>query len=115
MTAVWGVSAYFGSTDTEGGTNKTYNPSTTQQTESDDSKLSQCIADANSKNPTPNTADPDFYPKLISGYDAQLARYDQYPDGHGVNSRSSIELAQRAVCVLVWSRDGGPTMPPLAT
>jgi len=94
--AIWGAVAYFGATGIENGADKDYTPSTTaiQQTDDSDSKLSQCIKNANSKNPTSETTDPNFYPKLISGYDAQLACYDQYPDAHGANSRSSIELAR---------------------
>ncbi len=95
MTAVWGASAYFGSTDTKNSIDKDYAPNTAvQQGDDNDSKLLQCIADAAAKNPTPDTSDANFYPKLISGYDAQLACYDQYPDAHGANSRSSIELAR---------------------
>lgn len=95
MTAVWGASAYFNSTDTKNSIDKDYVPNTAvQQGDDSDSKLSQCIAAAATKNPTPDTTDPNFYPKLISGYDAQLACYDQYPDAHGANSRSSIEYAR---------------------
>ena len=94
MGAVWGVSAYFGTTDTKNDTNKNYATDTVQQDIDEDSKLSQCITDANSKNPTPDTSDANFYPKLISGYDAQLACYDQYPDASGAVSRSSVEYAR---------------------
>lgn len=94
-TAVWGGSAYFGSTDTKNSADKNYRPNTVvRQGDDSDSKLSQCITDAAAKNPTPNTTDPNFYPRLISGYDAQLACYDQYPDASGTTSRSSIEYAR---------------------
>ncbi len=92
--AVWGVAAYFGSTDTKNNSDKDYAANTTQQTDDSDSKLSQCIADAAAKNPTPDTSDTNFYPKLISGYDAQLACYDKYPDANGAVSRSSTEYAR---------------------
>lgn len=94
MGAVWGVSAYFDGTDTKNGLNKNYSSGTVQQDENSDNKLSQCIADSASKNPTPETSDPNFYPKLISGYDTQLACYDQYPDASAAISRSSIEYAR---------------------
>lgn len=94
MTAVWGVSAYFGSTDTKNAANNDYTSNTAQQIDDDDSKLSQCIAEANGKNPTPETSDANFYPKLISGYDAQLACYDEYPDASGAIRRSSVEYAR---------------------
>ena len=94
MIAVWGVSAYFGSTDTKNAANNDYPSNTAQQIDDDDSKLSQCIAEANGKNPTPETSDANFYPKLISGYDAQLACYDEYPDASGAIRRSSVEYAR---------------------
>ena len=92
--AVWGVAAYFGSTDTKNAANNDYPSNTAQQIDDDDSKLSQCIAEANGKNPTPETSDANFYPKLISGYDAQLACYDEYPDASGAIRRSSVEYAR---------------------
>ncbi|NCU38349.1 hypothetical protein EOL96_04820 [Candidatus Saccharibacteria bacterium] len=96
MTAIWGVSAYFGSTDTKNDTNKNYTADSVQQDDDSDSKLSQCIADADSKNPTPDVSDSNFYPKLISGYDAQLACYDKYPDADGSYRRSSVEYARES-------------------
>lgn len=92
--AAWGVAAYFGGTDTKNNADKDYKANTAQQVDDSDSKLSQCIADAAAKNPTPDTSDVNFYPKLISGYDAQLACYDKYPDANGAVSRSSIEYAR---------------------
>lgn len=92
--AVWGMVAYFGRTDTKNNVDKDYTANTVQQDESSDSKLSQCIADATARNPTPETSDANFYPKLISGYDAQLACYDKYPNANGAVSRSSTEYAR---------------------
>lgn len=92
--AAWGVAAYFGGTDTKNNADKDYKANTAQQVEDSDHKLSQCIADATAKNPTPDTSDANFYPKLISGYDAQLACYDKYPEANGAVSRSSIEYAR---------------------
>ncbi len=91
---VWGAVAYFCGTDTKNNADKEYTANTAQRADDSDSKLSQCIADAAAKNPTPETSDANFYPKLISGYDAQLACYDKYPDANGAVSRSSIEYAR---------------------
>ena len=44
------------------------------------SPLEQCVDKAWNDHETPKESDPDFYPKLIAGYDAQLACYDAYPD-----------------------------------
>lgn len=94
MGVAWGAVAYFGSTDTKNNADKDYTANTAQRADDSDSKLSQCIADAAAKNPTPDTSDANFYPKLISGYDAQLVCYDKYPDANGAVSRSSIEYAR---------------------
>ena len=91
---VWGAVAYFGGTDEKSSVDKDYTANTAQQADDSDSKLSQCIADTAAKNPTPDASDVNFYPKLISGYDAQLACYDKYPDANGAVSRSSIEYAR---------------------
>lgn len=92
--ATWGAVAYFGSTDTKNNADKDYTANTAQQADDSDGKLSQCIADAAAKNPTPDTSDANFYPKLIAGYDAQLGCYDQYPDASGSIARSSTESAR---------------------
>lgn len=96
MSAAWGVSAYFGGTDKKNDSNKNYASDTLQSDEDVDTKLSQCLADARATNPTPDTSNDDFWPKLIAGYDAQLGCYDQYPDAHGVISRSSTESARES-------------------
>ena len=94
MGVAWGAVAYFGGTDTKNNADKEYTANTAQRVDDSDTKLSQCIADAATKNLTPDTSDANFYPKLISGYDAQLACYDKYPDANGAVSRSSIEYAR---------------------
>ncbi len=70
--AVWGAVAYFNGTDEENDANKNYTSNTSQPDEDIDAKLSQCLSDANTANPTPETSDSSFWPKLIAGYDAQL-------------------------------------------
>lgn len=92
--AVWGAVAYFNGTDEENDANKNYTSNTSQPDEDIDAKLSQCLSDANTANPTPETSDSSFWPKLIAGYDAQLGCYDQYPDAIGAVSRSSTESAR---------------------
>lgn len=87
----WGAVAYFGGTDTENGTNKSYVSDTSEQ---DDDKLAQCTIDMEAKNPIPEAEDGNFYPKLIAYYDAQIDCYDQYPNASSVVSKSSLELAR---------------------
>lgn len=94
MSAVWGVSAYFVGTDKKNDTNKVYTSNTAQLDEDIEAELSQCIAGVSNKNPTPETSDDNFYPKLIANYDAQLDCYDQHPDANGAISRSSVEYAR---------------------
>lgn len=95
MTAIYGFSILFSGNDKDTSSNtETYSSSGVG--ENDDAKLSQCISDAISKNPTPEkTSDSNFYPKIISGYDAQLACYDQYPNADSAAGRSSIESARK--------------------
>ena len=92
--ATWGAVAYFGTTDKKDGTNKGYASNTSQLEEDIDAKLSQCLSEAVTANPTPETSDSSFWPKIIAGYDAQLGCYDKYPDAIGVVSRSSTESAR---------------------
>lgn len=92
--AVWGALSYYGATDEGNDANKNYTSNTSQPKEDMDAKLSQCLSDANAANPTPDTSDNGFWPKIIAGYDAQLGCYDQYPDAIGAVSRSSTEYAR---------------------
>lgn len=61
------------------------------------SPLEQCVDKAWNDHETPKESDPDFYPKLIAGYDAQLACYDAYPDDEkSATNRLSIESARKS-------------------
>lgn len=92
----WGFSVYLAGSDSNDNLDQSYSSSAAQSDEDVDTKLAQCISDVATKNPTPETTDSNFYPKLISGYDAQLDCYDQYPDADGMVSRSSIEYARES-------------------
>lgn len=46
----------------------------------DKEKLHQCLEDVVKVNPSPETSDPEFYKKLIDGYDKRLGCYEKYPD-----------------------------------
>jgi len=60
-------------------------------------KLSQCVSDATRAYPVPNTDDSQFYPKLITGYDKQLACYDQYPDVDQYGKTKTEDLRKSAI------------------
>lgn len=53
---------------------------TTVSQDDDELKLYQCLDDIGKANPSPETSDPDFFKKLIDGYDKRLGCYDKYPD-----------------------------------
>ena len=91
MSVVWGLSAYFGSTDEKNDANKNYTSNTTQVDDDTDTKFLQCIDDMSSKSPIPEADDTNFYPKLIAYYDAQIDCHDRYPSASGATSRSSLE------------------------
>ena len=61
------------------------------------SPLEQCVDKAWNDHETPKESDPDFYPKLIAGYDAQLACYDAHPDDEkSAVNRLSIESVRKS-------------------
>jgi|GEM_PF-2773752 len=69
----------------------------TLQTDSNKmTQLEQCVNEAWNNHETPDENDPDFYPKLIAGYDAHLYCYDTYPDENSATSRLSIESARKS-------------------
>lgn len=88
----YGTYAYLGS-KTEKATRTT---DTTQPSSSEMSQLEQCVDEAWNNHKTPEESDPNFYPKLIAGYDAQLACYDTYPDENSATNRLSIESARKS-------------------
>ena len=88
----YGAYAYLGS-KTE---NATLTIDASQPSSSEMSQLEQCVDEAWNNHKTPEESDPDFYPKLIAGYDAQLACYDTYPDENSATNRLSIESARKS-------------------
>lgn len=62
----------------------------------EDSEQAKCIAKVYEQHKTPDESDPDFYPKLIAGYDAHLSCYDKYPDENSSSNRLSIESARHS-------------------
>ena len=62
----------------------------------EDSEQAKCIAKVYEQHKTPDESDPEFYPKLIAGYDAHLACYDKYPDENSSSNRLSIESARQS-------------------
>lgn len=60
-------------------------------------KFSDCTSKASSSIDSISTSSPDFYKKLIKGYDDWLACYDEYPDVamDAGPSKSSLELARK--------------------
>jgi hypothetical protein len=62
----------------------------------EDSQQAKCIAKVYEQHKTPDESDPEFYPKLIAGYDAHLSCYDNYPDENSSSNRLSIESARQS-------------------
>ena len=88
----YGAYAYLGNKKE----NATRTADTTQPSSGEMSQLEQCVDEAWNNHKTPEESDPDFYPKLIAGYDAQLACYDTYPDENSATNRLSIESARKS-------------------
>ena len=89
----YGAYVYLGSKAND--TTRTADTSDVESTKM--SPLEQCVDEAWNDHETPKESDPDFYPKLIAGYDAQLACYDAYPDDEKSDTnRLSIESARKS-------------------
>lgn len=58
-------------------------------------KLSECINNVISSSPSPETDDPEFYPKLIAGYDKKLECYDKHP-GIDLAGKSNTENLRKS-------------------
>lgn len=89
----YGAFAYFSSQSNDR-SNRTVD--TLQTAEGDNTQQSQCIMDAYEQHKTPEESDANFYQKLIAGYDAHLACYDNYPDENSATNRLSIESARKS-------------------
>lgn len=70
--------------------------STSQSSNNEMTQLEQCVDEAWKNHKTPEESDPNFYPKLIAGYDAHLYCYDTYPDENSATSRLSVESARKS-------------------
>ena len=89
----YGAYAYIGN-QSDGG----MRTSDVQQANSQEvAPLDKCIDAAWDNHKAPEKDDPDFYPKLIAGYDAQLACYDTHSDDErSASNRLSIESARKS-------------------
>ncbi|HMQ96129.1 MAG TPA: hypothetical protein PKD19_02825 [Candidatus Saccharibacteria bacterium] len=88
----YGAYAYLGNQSDE----TVHTANTSQPNSNEMTQLEQCVDDAWNNHETPEESDPNFYPKLIAGYDAHLACYDTYPDENSATNRLSIESARKS-------------------
>ena len=87
--SIYGGTLLFGNKDS--GTQSTEYASNNTDHQSDDKeKLHQCLEDVVKANPSPETSDPEFYKKLIDGYDKRLGCYEKYP-GIDLAGKSQVE------------------------
>lgn len=87
--SIYGGTLLFGNKDS--GTQSTEYASNNTDHQSDDKeKLHQCLEGIVKANPSPETSDPEFYKKLIDGYDKRLGCYEKYP-GIDLAGKSQVE------------------------
>lgn len=87
--SIYGGTLLFGNKDS--GTQSTeYASNNTDHQSDDEGKLYQCLDDVAKANPSPETSDPEFYKKLIDGYDKRLGCYEKYP-GIDLAGKSQVE------------------------
>ena len=87
--SIYGGTLLFGNKDS--GTQSTEYASNNTDHQSDDKeKLHQCLEDVVKANQSPETSDPEFYKKLIDGYDKRLGCYEKYP-GIDLAGKSQVE------------------------
>lgn len=87
--SIYGGTLLFGNKDSS--TQSTEYASNNTDHQSDDKeKLHQCLEDVVKANPSPETSDPEFYKKLIDGYDKRLGCYEKYP-GIDLAGKSQME------------------------
>ena len=87
--SIYGGTLLFGNKDS--GTQSTEYASNNTDHQSDDKeKLYQCLDDVAKATPSPETSDPEFYKKLIDGYDKRLGCYEKYP-GIDLAGKSQVE------------------------
>lgn len=77
--SIYGGTLLFGNKDSSKQSTE-YASNNTDHQNDDKEKLHQCLEDVVKANPSPETSDPEFYKKLIDGYDKRLGCYEKYPD-----------------------------------
>lgn len=122
MTAIWGVSAYFGSTDTKNGTNKDYTPNTTVEQTEDDSKTQDTKEAAiESENPasSQNTVSPSTTPPRNatnqSSSDSSPSSTKPYDpskcEPHNDESKMWRAEADKTYAIIQRATDSGGSVP----
>ena len=87
--SIYGGTLLFG--DKDSSKQSTEYASNNADHQSDDKeKLHQCLDDVAKANSSPETSDPEFYKKLIDGYDKRLGCYEKYP-GIDLAGKSQVE------------------------
>lgn len=87
--SIYGGTLLFGNKDS-GKQSTEYASNNTDHQSDDKEKLHQCLDDVAKANPSPETSDPEFYKKLIDGYDKRLGCYEKYP-GIDLAGKSQVE------------------------
>lgn len=87
--SIYGGTLLFGNKDSSKQSTEYANNNTDYQSD-DKEKLYQCLEDVAKANPSPETSDPEFYKKLIDGYDKRLGCYEKYP-GIDLAGKSQVE------------------------
>lgn len=87
--SIYGGTLLFGNKDSDKQSTE-YASNNTDHQSDDKEKLYQCLDDVAKVNPSPETSDPEFYKKLIDGYDKRLGCYEKYP-GIDLAGKSQVE------------------------
>lgn len=87
--SIYGGTLLFGNKDSDKQSTE-YASNNTDHQSDDKEKLYQCLDDVAKANPSPETSDPEFYKKLIDGYDKRLGCYEKYP-GIDLAGKSQVE------------------------
>lgn len=87
--SIYGGTLLFGNKDSSKQSTEYASDNTDYQSD-DKEKLYQCLEDVAKANPSPETSDPEFYKKLIDGYDKRLGCYEKYP-GIDLADKSQVE------------------------
>ena len=94
--SIYGGTLLFGNKDS-GKQSTEYASNNTDHQSDDKGKLYQCLDDVAKANPSPETSDPEFYKKLIDGYDKRLGCYEKYP---GIDLAGKSQLAENRKSVI---------------